>query len=255
MFENLSVYQKAVDFAEQILTLTESFPRGYYFLADQLNRASLSIAANLAEGNGRFTKADRKNFFIISRVPAQECVPILELARRKNLLSAEVHRAFREQIEVMAKMTNSRSSSRARQIDDVPRLYGPSAEHGNGTPTAAMFSVWPARSQCRDLGGSHRNRRRQIARADNPRRDRVDRDAAQGVPEVNYRYVSKNFTPVDRGSGLFRGCVQVWVTWGQAARQPVRRPRCHREYDRAYPAVVRIPKKATKTRLTGSTAG
>lgn len=104
MFENLAVYQKAVDFTEQIVTLTESFPRGYYFLADQLNRASLSIATNLAEGNGRFTKPDRKNFFTIARASAQECVPILELARRKNLLTDDAHRAFRGQIEDIAKM-------------------------------------------------------------------------------------------------------------------------------------------------------
>jgi hypothetical protein len=32
-----------------------------------LNRAALSIAKNLAEGNGRFTKPDRKNFFTIAR--------------------------------------------------------------------------------------------------------------------------------------------------------------------------------------------
>jgi four helix bundle protein len=65
--ENLSD-QKAMDFTEQVVTLTESSPRGYYFLADQLNRASLSIATNLAEGNGRFTKADRKNFWLVRRI-------------------------------------------------------------------------------------------------------------------------------------------------------------------------------------------
>ena len=32
MFEHLDVYQKAVDFADEILTLTPTFPRGYYFL-------------------------------------------------------------------------------------------------------------------------------------------------------------------------------------------------------------------------------
>jgi four helix bundle protein len=104
MFENLAVYQKAVDFTEQIVTLTDSFPRGYYFIADQLNRASLSIATNLAEGNGRFTRADRKNFFIIARGSAQECVPLLELARRNDLVPENAHLAFREQIEVIAKM-------------------------------------------------------------------------------------------------------------------------------------------------------
>jgi four helix bundle protein len=59
-FEKLIVYQKAVDFAEHVCDKTESFPRGYGFLVDQLSRAALSIAANVAEGNGRFTKADRK---------------------------------------------------------------------------------------------------------------------------------------------------------------------------------------------------
>ena len=61
MFENLQVYQKAVDFADHIASQTEKFPRGYYFLIDQLNQAALSIATNLAEGNGRFTKPDRSS--------------------------------------------------------------------------------------------------------------------------------------------------------------------------------------------------
>ena len=52
MFEKLEVYQKAVSFAHQVAALTQDFPRGFGFLAEQLNRAALSIAANLAEGNG-----------------------------------------------------------------------------------------------------------------------------------------------------------------------------------------------------------
>jgi len=58
-FEKLNVYQKAVTFADAICTLTRGVPRGYFFLADQLNRGPLSIAASLAEGNGRFTKPDQ----------------------------------------------------------------------------------------------------------------------------------------------------------------------------------------------------
>lgn len=66
-FEKLVVYQKAVAFADACCSLTRGFPRGYFFLADQINRAALSIAANIAEGNGRFTKPDRRNFFVIAR--------------------------------------------------------------------------------------------------------------------------------------------------------------------------------------------
>ncbi len=58
MFENLQVYQKAVDSADKIASHTENFPRGYYFLVDQLNRAALSIATNLAEGLSRQSKID-----------------------------------------------------------------------------------------------------------------------------------------------------------------------------------------------------
>jgi len=104
MFENLQVYQKAVDFADHILAVCEKFPRGYGFLADQLNRASLSIAANIAEGNGRFTKADRKHFFVIARSSVQERVPLMEIGKRRGLISEESHASLRQQLEVRAKM-------------------------------------------------------------------------------------------------------------------------------------------------------
>ncbi|HUE17452.1 MAG TPA: four helix bundle protein [Planctomycetaceae bacterium] len=90
-FEKLLVYQQAVDFADQICLRTEHFPRGYGFLVDQLNRAALSMAANIAEGNGRFTVRDRKNFFGIARGSVQECVPILEFGASSQ--SSSFHRA------------------------------------------------------------------------------------------------------------------------------------------------------------------
>jgi four helix bundle protein len=56
MFEKLEVYQKAVDLAAEISEITETFPKGNYYLSDQLNRAALSIPTNIAEGNGRWHK-------------------------------------------------------------------------------------------------------------------------------------------------------------------------------------------------------
>ncbi len=103
-FEKLNVYQKAVDFADNICTATSKFPNGYYFLRDQLNRASLSISANIAEGNGRFTKSDRKHFFIIARGSVQECVPLLELAARRRFLNSEFHETLKKDLEEISKM-------------------------------------------------------------------------------------------------------------------------------------------------------
>jgi len=104
LFEKLAVYQKAVDFADQVTAMTEHFPRGYFFLSNQLNRAALSIAANIAEGNGRFTKADRKNFFGIARGSVQECVPLLELTLRRGLIEPTGHQALKLDLEEIARM-------------------------------------------------------------------------------------------------------------------------------------------------------
>lgn len=57
-----------------------------------------------AEGNGRFTKPDRKNFFVIARGSAQECVPLLELTCLKGFIDGPCHQALRGRLEVIAKM-------------------------------------------------------------------------------------------------------------------------------------------------------
>jgi len=103
-FEKLLVYHKAIAFADAVCTLTKGFPRGYFFLADQLNRAALSIAANIAEGNGRFTRPDPKNFFGIARGSVQECVPLLELAGRQKLLEPPQHQHMKTELEEVARM-------------------------------------------------------------------------------------------------------------------------------------------------------
>lgn len=114
-FEKLQVYQKAVDFADAICTTTRDLPRGYFFLADQLNRAALSIAANIAEGNGRFTKPDRRNFFGIARGSVQECVPLLELAARQGLLVADHHRQLKARLEEISRMLSGLISGLERR--------------------------------------------------------------------------------------------------------------------------------------------
>jgi len=104
MFEKLEVYQKAINFADAAAALTQDFPRGFYYLADQLNRAALSIATNLAEGNDRFTKPDRRNFFTIARGSVQECIPLLELARRRKLVGEQRVIELRANLETIARM-------------------------------------------------------------------------------------------------------------------------------------------------------
>lgn len=104
LFEDLEVYRVSVQCADDVIMLASDFPRGFGFLANQLNRAALSIPANIAEGNGRSTDRDRRHFFHIARGSAQECVPLLEIARRRSLISIESHEHLRSRVEHICRM-------------------------------------------------------------------------------------------------------------------------------------------------------
>lgn len=104
LFEKLAAYQKAIGFASKIDAICDDLPRGKYFLADQFRRASLSISLNIAEGNGRWHKADRRQFFIIARGSAYECIPILEVLHTGNLIDSETYKRLREDIEEVCRM-------------------------------------------------------------------------------------------------------------------------------------------------------
>jgi four helix bundle protein len=97
-FENLHVYQRALDFADQAAVLTEQFPDRYGSLADLLDKAAISIATNLAEGNGRRDKSSRRHYFGLARGFVQECVPLLELARRRTLVKEETVNQLRDDL-------------------------------------------------------------------------------------------------------------------------------------------------------------
>jgi four helix bundle protein len=76
-FEKLDVYQKAKVFNKEALRYIAVTGNLNRTTKEQLQRASLSILLNIAEGSSRFSKADRKNYFVIARGSAFECVAIL----------------------------------------------------------------------------------------------------------------------------------------------------------------------------------
>lgn len=74
---------------------------------DQAVRASTSIALNLAEGNGRRSKADRRHFFYIARGSLYECLPLLEFFRRTGVISNSQSDQLKIDIEEISKMINA----------------------------------------------------------------------------------------------------------------------------------------------------
>jgi four helix bundle protein len=102
-FEKLIVYQKAKAFNSN----TRSYLRSAKLdpsTTDQLRRASLSIVLNIAEGSGRFSKPDRKNFFTISRSSVFECVAIYDVLKDEYLITNEEYEQFYSLAEELSRI-------------------------------------------------------------------------------------------------------------------------------------------------------
>ena len=104
-FENLEVYKRSLDWVEQVeVILLNHRDRISRQLGDQLSRAALSIPLNIAEGNGRWHKAEKRNFFWIARGSTFECVPIIEILKRKEIISQDQSTFAKDQLTVLGKM-------------------------------------------------------------------------------------------------------------------------------------------------------
>jgi len=67
-YRDLVVWQKAKLLASEVYRLTNSFPKAeLYGLTSQMQRASVSVASNIAEGQGRLTKGEFVQFLGLAR--------------------------------------------------------------------------------------------------------------------------------------------------------------------------------------------
>jgi four helix bundle protein len=83
-FEQMTVYQKALNFYEMVSKIKFSCTDEGRIIARQFRRAALSITLNLAEGSGRKSYKDRRNFYVISRGSLFECTALLLVLERSN---------------------------------------------------------------------------------------------------------------------------------------------------------------------------
>lgn len=88
-YQDLIAWQRSMDFVEEIYSSTRVFPREeVYSLTNQLRRAAVSIASNIAEGQGRQTTPDFCRHLSIAYGSLREAETQILIAHRLGYLSA-----------------------------------------------------------------------------------------------------------------------------------------------------------------------
>ncbi len=101
--EKLDVYREAIAFIAWLSTLLENTPR-LGETKDQLDRASTSVALNLAEGNGKFSSKDRCRFFDVAHGSALECAAALDALVAKGKVTSVSVRPGKERLQRIVRM-------------------------------------------------------------------------------------------------------------------------------------------------------
>ena len=104
-YEDLLVWQKAMQLAKMVYLLQKGLPKEeMYGLGDQIRRAVVSVPSNIAEGYGRGSDAEFKRFLAISRGSLFELKTQLQLAEGVGLLN--INEEVWNLIEEVGKLIN-----------------------------------------------------------------------------------------------------------------------------------------------------
>ena len=106
-FEDLKVYQDALTWVDQANKITKSI-RAQKSIVDQLTRAALSVPLNIAEGNGRWHKGEKRQFFWIARGSVFECVALIQVLKRSQTINDDLYLKCYSDLESLAKMLSGR---------------------------------------------------------------------------------------------------------------------------------------------------
>lgn len=90
-FQDLQVWHRAVELSVAVYRLTDTLPKSeMYGLAAQLQRASVSVASNIAEGRGRLTQGEFRHFLGMAQGSNYEVQTQLAIVRRVRLANEQL---------------------------------------------------------------------------------------------------------------------------------------------------------------------
>ena len=101
-FEKLEVWQLAIDFADFIISLTDSLPQGKHIrLIGQMESAASSVAQNIAEGKGRQYKKEFIQFLYVAEGSLFEALTLTVIFKRRGLFTEKDALAVRKRAELI----------------------------------------------------------------------------------------------------------------------------------------------------------
>lgn len=107
-FEKLEVWQRAIDFADMIYSLTRTFPQDERFgLTNQMRRAAVSVSSNIAEGSSRFSTADYARFIELATGSLYEVVSQTLICVRQGLLTENDYKKVYDSAEIQSRMLSA----------------------------------------------------------------------------------------------------------------------------------------------------
>jgi len=116
-YRDLVVWQKSMALVRAIYLETRSFPKEeIYGLTSQMRRASISVPCNIAEGQGRMSRKEFRQFLSLSRGSLLELETQLQIAADLGFLDAECARQLIDKTGELLRMLNSLMSSLSEQL-------------------------------------------------------------------------------------------------------------------------------------------
>ena len=126
-YQDLLVWKKGILLCPVIYNLTATFPKKERFgLANQMERAVVSIPTNIAEGHGRSSNKDFARFLYISIGSVQELETLLIIARDLCYIDSvdPLHQKTRELAKMLSALIRSLKSDDMEQHDAGPPQSG-----------------------------------------------------------------------------------------------------------------------------------
>jgi four helix bundle protein len=107
-FRSLKVWERAHALTLAIYKATEHFPKQeLYSLTNQVQRAAVSIPANIAEGCGKDSDAELKRYCLIAMGSSSELEYLLLLARDLGYLQTNIYQSMQNDLVETRKMLNA----------------------------------------------------------------------------------------------------------------------------------------------------